>query len=105
MLQSMPDLIENSLCNVNKIKRLRLFTDAAPHVLSSKKNRLESNSDVHLSHQHCEKPSNIESQAIRSIRKMLGAALVNNLSLLILLTLHREFLIKPGIDCRSPLRF
>ena len=99
LLQSVPDLIENSLCNVNKIKRLKSFTNAAPHIFRMEKNRFGSCVGAHPSHWHCEKPSKIESQAIRSIRKMLSAALVNDLSLLILFTLHREFSIKSGTDC------
>ena len=33
LVQAVPDLIENSLCNVNKVKRLKLFTDAVPHTI------------------------------------------------------------------------
>ena len=85
-LQSVPELIENSLWNVNKIKRLEFFTDAAPHIFRMKQIRLGSNVDAHPSHRRCEKPSKIGSQAILSTRKMFGAALVNNCSLLILFT-------------------
>ena len=41
----------------------------------------------------------VGSEEILFVQKMCGAASVNNLSLLILFTLHREFSIKSGTDC------
>ena len=94
----MPDLIKKSLCNVNKIKGLNFF---------NRRNTTQSSNEkiawdltlTSIRHISIVKTSEIEPQAILSIWKMFGAALVNNLSFLILFTLHREFSIKSGTDC------
>ena len=77
-----------------------VYRRSITHFLNAK-NRFGSNVDVRPSHRHCEKPSKIESQAILSTWMTFGAALVNNQSLSILFTLHRDFAIYSPCQTRS----
>ena len=49
----------------------RTFTDAVPDTFQVEKSIWDPTFDVHLSHQHREKPSKIESQVILSTGKCL----------------------------------